>query len=211
MATKTVSIEGFINTLTDLEKKEIPFALARALQDAGQIAKKMIQTEINLKVNDPTPFTEKAAFGSSVNKGETSVTFGVKDIQGGYLYSLYEGGQRKLRPFETKFNGKYLTPTVNAKRDSYGNVPLEAVKQILADAKAKANGYYTTKKQIRYRPKGGESIALYNLIDNNRAPTYVPELSLQEPTQAALNAFPSLFTNYLDKGIENSMAKGRYR
>ena len=208
-------LDEITKSLNDIEKNEVPFALARALQDAGQIAKAMIQKEINAKVDDPTPFTQRAAFGSSVNKGETSVTFGLKDYQGDYLFSLYEGGERKLRPFETKFKTKfgtkYLIPHANTPRDSYGNVPLEAVKQIMKDASDKANGYYVTKRQIRYRPKGGESTPVYNLIRKEIGIAYIPKLSLDEPTKAAVDAVPGLFKYYLDAGIKDSIRTGRYR
>jgi hypothetical protein len=216
MATvKEISIDGFIQRLSDLEQKEVPLALARALQDSGQIAKAMIQAEINSKVDDPTPFTQKAAFGSSVQIGETSVTFGLKDFQGDYLFSMYQGGERKLRPFETKFKTKfgtkYLIPHGNTPRDAYGNVPLAVVKQIMQDATNKTNGYYVTKKQIRHRPKGGESKPVYNLIRKEIGIAYIPQLSIEEPTKAALDAFPGLFVRYIESGFKNSEKTGRYR
>jgi hypothetical protein len=221
MATQKVfSISGYIQRLTDLEKKEIPLALARALQGAGGIAKRMIQAEINGKVDRPTPFTERAAFGSRVQIGETSVFFGLKNAQGDYMQSLYEGGERRLRPFETKFRTKfgtkYLIPHESfPDRDSYGNVPLEALKTIMKHAQAKTGGYYYTKKQIRFRPlKGGESkesVPIFNMIGKERGVQYIPMLSLEEPTQAAIDALPGLFSDFLQSGFEQSERSGRYR
>jgi hypothetical protein len=219
MATRQINIDQFIETLNDLERKEIPFALARVLQDIGQIGKKAIQANINANVDNPTKFTRQSAFATKVQKGESSVTFGVKDYQGSYLFSMFEGGQRSLKPFETRFSGtkqqgaQYLVPHANTPRDEHGNVPLALVKHIMESARERPfkNGYYRTKRQIRYRPAGGESTPVYNLRTKSEGFAYVPKLSIEPAIDQAMEAFPSLFADYLRDGIEDSLESGRYR
>jgi hypothetical protein len=221
MATRQINIDQFIETLNDLEKKEIPFALARALQDIGQIGKRAIQANINNNVDNPTKFTRQAAFATKVQKGESSVTFGVRDYQGSYLFSLYAGGQRELKPFESRFaiatkgGPKYLVPAsgTDGLRDAEGNVPLALVKRIMEGAKERPGkfGYYMTKRQIRYRPAGGESTPVYNLRTKSEGFAYVPRLSIEPAIDASMDAFPDLFKQYLEDGIEDSLESGRYR
>ena len=219
MATRQINIDQFIEALDDLEKKEIPFALARALQDIGQIGKRAIQSNINNNVDNPTKFTRQAAFATKVQKGESSVTFGVKDYQGSYLFSMFEGGQRELKPFETRFSKtkqqgeQYLVPHPNTPRDEFGNIPLALVKRIMEGAKERPGkfGYYMTKRQIRYRPAGGESTPVYNLRTKSEGFAYVPRLSIEPAIDASMDAFPDLFKQYLEDGIEDSLESGRYR
>ena len=194
MEVRTINLEEVIKSLSDAEKKQIPFAVARALTDISKVGKDNLTKQLTEDFNNPKTFTRQGAYGGMpVGKGETSTEFGIKDRQAEYLEAEVFGGSRDLRPFETRFNGRYLVPTDNATKDSRGNVPLEAVKQIMANAKARANGYYVTDKQIRYRAKGQESKAIYNIVD--KAPVYTPVISLQEAADEAINAWPEAFAS----------------
>jgi hypothetical protein len=196
-----VGLEQLTQDLNELQKNQIPFALARALTTLGRLGKAITQQNIDAKVDTPTPFTQRAAFtqGPSgdaiVKKGETSVTFGVLPIQAGYLEAQYFGGSSNLRPFETRFEGRHLIPTSNATKDAYGNVPKSFVAKALGDAKAKRNGYYMTKNTVRFRPKGQESVKLFQILD--KAPVYKPQLSLDEAIDSVIDAWPSVFTKEL--------------
>jgi hypothetical protein len=192
MEVRTINLEEFISKLDDLGKTQVPFAVSRALTDISRVGKNNLTMQLTKNFDKPTTFTKNAAFGGAqVPKGQTFTVFGIMDRQADYLEAEVFGGARKLKPFETRFNGKFLMPTNNAPRDAYGNVPLDVVKQIMTDAKAKAKGYYVTKKQIRYRPTGGQSKAIYNIVDER--PTYTPVISLEEAADEAVAAWPEAF------------------
>lgn len=201
-------LNEFTQNLDDIDKKQIPFALSRALTKLGQIGKYMTQANINANVDNPTPFTQRAAFfqGPSgkpfVQKGETSVIFGVLPIQSEYLDAQYFGGSSALRPFETRFEGKHLIPTSNAQKDQYGNAPKAYIEKVLSDAKAKRNGYYMTKKTIRFRPKGGESVSVFNILD--KAPVYGPQLSLTDAIDRVVDEWPSAFSEAFDFAMKTA-------
>ena len=190
-------LDEITKSLNDIEKNQIPFALATALTKLGKMGRDMTQDNINANVDNPTPFTQRAAFiqGPSgkpfVQKGETSVTFGVLPIQAGYLESQYFGGSSDLRPFETRFEGRHIIPTSNAPKNQYGNVPKAFITKSLSDAKAKRNGYYMTNKTVRFRPKGGESVKMFDVLD--KAPTYKPQLSLDDAINTVIDAWPVVF------------------
>ena len=202
-------LDQFTERLSDIDKKQIPFALARALTKLGQIGRDVVQQDINANIDSPTAFTKRATFvaGPSgkayVVKGETSVVFGLKPIQSEYLDAQYFGGSSALRPFETKFEGKHIVATSNAERDQYGNAPRAYIQKVLGDARAKKNGYYMTKKTVRFRPKGGDSVALFSILD--KAPTYTPTLSLDEAINEVVTQWPSVF----DRAFQEALATAK--
>jgi hypothetical protein len=207
-----VTLTGDITALTDLEKEHVPYALARALQDVGQVGKKALNVELTSSFASPTTFTQKGAFGTNVEKGETTVKVGVKDRQAEYLDAEFFGGTRTRRPFEsrlnTKFGTKFAVPTEAAPKDRFGNVPPKLLKKIMADAQAKANGYYVTNTSIRYREKGSkDSTKMFNLVD--AAPRYKPLFDLDSTTKAIEEAWPKAFNKQLTNAIANPKKKKR--
>lgn len=215
-----VTLTGDITALTDLEKEHVPFALARALQDVGQVGKKALNVELTSSFVSPTEFTKRGAFGTSVEKGETAVRVGVKDRQADYLDPEFFGGTRSRRPFEsrlvTKFGTKFAIPTDVIKKDRYGNVPPKVLRKMLSDAQASANGFYMTGEGIYFRQqvgnrksnyqyKGGGSAKMFNLVD--AAPNYKPKFDLDSTTKAIEEAWPEAFSKRLADAIANPKKK----
>ena len=218
----SVKLTGDVTALTDLEKEHIPFALARALQDVGQVGKKKLNEELTSSFESPTKFTQKGAFGTDVEKGETSVMVGVKDIQAEYLDAEFFGGNRTQRPFEsrlkTQAGARFAVPTDLVKKDRFGNVPAKAIIQILKNAEASANGFYSTgegvyfrqtvgKRGKNYKFKGGGSTRLFHLVED--APKYKKAIDLDETQKAIEEAWPGTFDKQLANAIANPKKKRR--
>lgn len=206
----TLTLTGDFSVLTRLEKEELPFALARALQDVGQVGKKALNEELTSSFASPTEFTQKGAFGTRVEKGETVVYVGVKDRQADYLDAEFFGGARKQRPYEsrlkTKNGSKFLLPTEFTPKDRFGNVPPKVLKQILKDAQSNANGYYISGKTVRYRATGEKaSNPLFVILDND--PSYQKKISLESTEKAIVEAWPDAFRKRLDQGVANPKRK----
>lgn len=206
----SVTLTGDITALTDLEKEHVPFALARALQDVGQVGKKALNEELTSSFVSPTDFTKRGAFNTNVEKGETSVRVGVKDRQADYLDAEFFGGSRTQRPFEsrlkTKFGTRFAVPTDAAPKDKFGNVPPRLLKQMLKDAQAGANGYYLTDSTVRYREKGSkESVRMFNLLKN--PPSYKQAFDLDSTSKAIAEAWPEAFDKRLAYAIANPKKK----
>lgn len=195
-------IDDTIEFLTDLERKQIPFAVARALQKAAKIGAINLQAQIASRLDNPTPYTLNATFSTSPKKGEVKAYFGIKTNQATYLGPEFFGGQRNLRPFETKIAGLYAIATDNVPRNQHGNVPLAVVNTIMKNAQAKTNGYYQTNRSIRYRDNKGQSIPLYQLTDTK--PAYTPQLSLEEAVSLVNEEFPDIFSAMLEQAIKTA-------
>lgn len=208
----SVTLSGDVGFLTDLEKQHVPFALARALQDVGDVGKKVLNGELTSSFKSPTKFTQKGAFRTSVQTGETTGRVGVKDRQAEYLDAEFFGGTRTRRPFEsrlkTKFGTKYAIPTDAAPKDKFGNVPPWIMENILRNAEQGVRGFYITSTSLRYRAKSSKkSTAMFNLVD--AAPRYKQAFDLDATSKAVAEAWPEAFDRQLKNAIANPKGSSR--
>ena len=154
-------IGPLVRQLDDLQKKQIPFATARALSELAKDIAVFQQGVTNDAIDRPNDFTAKQSMYSTTadKRGPYTVKVGYKRKQAAYLAPLL-GGERRSKPFEKRIDGqvkyvvagKGLETGVNGyKLDNYGNVT-EADLLELVDAK---NTYGTAKRFFRGVPKGG--------------------------------------------------------
>ena len=102
--------------LTRIQRKQIPFATAKALTDVAKDAQKAVTAQIDTKLDRPTPFTRRAIGFKKADKiGLFSEVF-VKPIQSKYLQWQIFGGERKQQ-------SNIGVPTRNKKLNKYGNIP----------------------------------------------------------------------------------------
>jgi len=118
--------------LSKVEKKQIPFATARAITQTLQIAKKDVLRQLNKDIDRPTSFTRR---GFRVTRAEKSTLTGKLFIlpqQEAYLrFQIFGGvrlpkGQAIALPPAKKMAG-------GVRRDKFGNVPrAQRARQLLA-------------------------------------------------------------------------------
>ena len=117
----SISVESNIKDvqkqLTRLERKQIPFAAAKALSDTAVDAQRAVKKQIPQKIDRPTRFTMNAIGVNRANKRTLFAEVFVKPIQAEYLKWQIDGGTR-VAP--GKGTG---VPTVNKKLNQYGNIP----------------------------------------------------------------------------------------
>jgi len=138
-----VDLRGFDKLerkMNDLQKKQLPFAMAKALTVTASDAKRAVDVQIPRKLDRPTPFTRRAIGIKRASKRILQSEVFVKDIQAEYLKYAIEGGTR--RP-----TGKALaTPGSKVKLNKYGNMP---------GARGKAGKLLgNNKKYFSGKPKG---------------------------------------------------------
>jgi hypothetical protein len=100
--------------LTRLQKKQMPFAAATAINDTLKQVVKAEQMQIVKRLDRPTPFTVKAFKIKWAKKHALHGEVIIKPLQWKYLKYQVEGGTR---------TGRIGVPTANAKLNKYGNIP----------------------------------------------------------------------------------------
>ncbi len=125
--------------LTKVEKKQIPFATAKAITQTLQIAKRDVIRQLNIDIDRPTSFTRR---GFRVERAEKSTLTGrlfILPKQNEYLrFQIFGGlrlpkGQAITLPPAKKMAG-------GVRRDKFGNVPrAQRARQLLAKGAVSAS------------------------------------------------------------------------
>lgn len=138
--------------LTDLEKRQIPFAAMNAINTMMFGARKALIREMQQSLDRPTPYTLNATKVEKATKKNWAARVWIKDkdsaglgdvrrgnIPANFLLPHIRGGQRNVKGFEKQLIGEglmppgyYVTPGSGAKIDQYGNWSRGELKQILA-------------------------------------------------------------------------------
>lgn len=145
-----IRVEGVEKTtryLTDVERKQIPFALAKSLTRTAQDGQKALQDDMAGKFDRPTPYTLKSGYYTPANKINLTSAFGIKDRQKSksanapdeVLSPHFTGGGRALKASEARLRrqgfldaGEFLAPGAGAKLDRYGNISRGQLQQIFS-------------------------------------------------------------------------------
>lgn len=124
-----VDLRGLKRGLSDVKRKQLPYATALALtMTAGHVGEGW-QEEIKADLDDPTPFTVNSVGVRGATKSRLVATVFIKDIAAAYLEPLTDGGPHFLGGKKGLLNPKNVT------LNQYGNL----TKGKLAALKAKGN------------------------------------------------------------------------
>jgi hypothetical protein len=147
--THSTNISAVKAGLTELEKKQLPFATALALTRTAQIVKKGELAAMKQNLDRPTNFTLNSLFMKAASKGKPEARVWFKDFApkgtpaGSYLQPQVQGGERKHKRHEKALiarglmkSTQYAVPAAGAKLDSYGNMKRTQYVQILSQLRA---------------------------------------------------------------------------
>lgn len=159
-----IKIEGIKELIADLEdkaKRQVPYALSRAINKTAQQAVEEIKREMSSYIDRPTPYTIKGLRFKRTTKNDLTSFFGFKDEGSDwafftntfpaakYMWHQVWGGVRKLKRFEKSLvaagvlpSDMYIAPGAGCPLDSYGNIPSALIIKILSYFKAyREQGY----------------------------------------------------------------------
>lgn len=111
--------------LSDIQKKQIPFATAKALTSTAKHVQTKQAAQLEKDLDKPTPFTKRGFYVQGATRSKQYARVGIKDIQAKYLKLQIEGGTRKP-------NKKALIAPVQQRRNKYGNMPRGKLKALRA-------------------------------------------------------------------------------
>lgn len=169
--------------LSDLEKKQIPFATAQTLTRLAEAVKQEMPAELERALERPKPFTTRnSMYVQRASKSKLVATVGFKDRQAAYLDALLRGGQRKLKGNEQRFLGRPIVPGPDVRRDRFGNVPRQTLVSILKAAQAKrvmpdGRFVFVTENGVFARKPRAKQIQALLLFADKR-PTYSKQIDL---------------------------------
>lgn len=157
-----------INVSSDIEKRQIPFALSLAINKTAEITKRQEEHEMRDVFDRPTPYTLSSIFIKRSNKRNLTAIVGLKDFSlkavpaSKFLTPQIAGGGRRLKRFEVALRSvgvlpdDYFTvPGQAAKMDAYGNMSKGQIVQILSyfsafgQAGFRANSTDKTRARLR--------------------------------------------------------------
>lgn len=168
--------------LSDLEKKQMPFALAKALTKTAQEVQEAEIKVMQSTLDRPTPYTLKSLYVKPATKTDLSSMVYFKDKSSAgkgnpaanYIMPQVQGGQRNLKRFESALrrigvlpNGMYIAPGSACPLDGYGNIPAGFIVQILSYMRAfgeqgyKANITDKRKKALAKGSKRGQGFEYF--------------------------------------------------
>lgn len=153
-----ISVQHNIDQLVknlETQRKQIPFAAARALNDTAEKAKAAEVREVRDVFDRPTPNTLNAFYVKRATKQSLTAEIGIKDFAGKgvpaskYLLAEITGGSRRPKRFEVALRsagvlpfGYRAVPGDAAKIDAYGNMQGSQIVQILSYFRAGREGGY---------------------------------------------------------------------
>ena len=137
-------LDKLSRTLTDLQRKQLPFATARALNETIKVMEAETIKLMQNRFDSPTKWTLGAFRTIPATKARQTATLLLKDRAGGsdvaneYLRLQEQGGTAKPMPprFGTG-SGQALVKPVGLKLNAFGNLPFKALQK----AKAKPNTF----------------------------------------------------------------------
>lgn len=119
------NIEQVRRGLSDVARKQLPFATAKALNETAKDIKKNAEKGLRKNLKFPTPFTMRAYTIWWASKRKQRAAVFAKDKQAIYLKRQEEGGVRYPA-------SKAIVVPVGQKVNRYGNMPRNALKRALA-------------------------------------------------------------------------------
>lgn len=160
----TFDIAGFVRDLSDVEKRQFPYALMRALNDTAFQTRQAWGEEMDRVFDRPTRFTRNAVLYKKATKENFEAEVFIRDeaLKGTppvkYLYWQAEGGQRRQKASERLLqragvlsSGEYVVPGRGVQLDAYGNVPTRMLSAILSDVQARRDPQQRSTPQSRKR------------------------------------------------------------
>lgn len=135
-----VDIAGLLAGLSDLEKRQLPFATMTALNLTVEELQAAIRHEMRDSFDRPTPYTLRGVRVQRATKAALYAEVALQDTgkhpsrPTRYLRPEIEGGPRGMKGYEKLLGRRYTVPGKELRLDRYGNIPGGQIVRLLSDA-----------------------------------------------------------------------------
>lgn len=123
------NIREIIKGLSDLERKQLPYAQSVALNRTAFQAREDMKHQMQAKLDRPTPYTLRSVRVKKATKRKLEAIVFINEAQAEYLQYVFTG--------KTKFPKRkaLVTPSKNTRLNKYGNMPRGKLQRLLSDGK----------------------------------------------------------------------------
>jgi hypothetical protein len=182
MFTTNVDTSVLFARMSDLEKRQLPFAVANAINDALFDARDAWRTNISTVFESPNALTMNAVLYKKATKADlvgelflrNEATKGTPPSR--YLLPEVTGGVRDEKPVEFLLRNagiiggnEFIVPARNFPVDSFGNVPLGVLTAILSDLQAARDPTANSTRESRGKRARRKKIGKRQVYFLNRA------------------------------------------
>ncbi|MFZ9559251.1 MAG: hypothetical protein ACO27M_05420 [Vulcanococcus sp.] len=141
----TENVTKTMDSLTVLQKQQLPFAIARALtRTAAEFSMDALPKVMERQLDRPTPFTKRAGRYIPATKENQTAKVYLAPLQYRYLRFQIRGGLRIQKGFEAKYESiaqtiekRQMVPGSAARLNQYGNVSRAAILKMGQEASVK--------------------------------------------------------------------------
>ena len=170
-------LDELVTAIGDHARRAIPPALTATARDVDDD----LTAGLSIDLDNPTPFTQRAfdVWPASIARPAAKVV--MLPIQSRYLHWEIEGGQRAVKGFELRIQGKtykaYAVPGQDTPLDAHGNVSRAYISRIIADLGRPGSGarYFVGAPQNN----PGKPAGVWQRDGNKLRPVFVFESSTQ--------------------------------
>lgn len=192
------NVDAVRKNLTDIAKKQLPFAVAKGLTATAKAAQGELARSLPTQLDRPTPFTMRAFAVKPATKSMPVASVFVRPDQWKYLTYQFEGGDRKP-------TGRALVMPKSVKLNQFGNMQRRAIKQLLA-RKGVFSGVVNGVPGIYLRKKYATGAGLQLLVGYANQARYRSRYPFREIAEGAINA---TFNRNLQRALDEALSSAR--
>lgn len=156
-------LEPGLDALTDLERKQLPYATMLALNETVRSGRIMVQKAMDKVFDRPTPYAKRGVVYDRATKTSLVADVAITGdrTRGGlpataFLGPQVDGGRRTLKAFERQLQqrgylpaGHVAVPARKAPLDRYGNVTQAFLNRVMADLQIDYRGAGATRVRTK--------------------------------------------------------------
>lgn len=218
---------AFGKKLSDLEKRQLPFAVSVAINRTAKRVVDNWKLSIAHGVDRPTAFTRNAPMMKSSKKTDLTAEVFLRDqAKGGrppsqYMQELIWGGTRRTKGFEGVLQrlgalppGMVAVPGKGSRINAFGNQPKGEIKRIVDALTAGKGDYFAVTERRKglkpgvYRRAGRKKRGARPLIAFIRRPSYRRRLDLARVADVTITRH---FAKEFDAAIFEALADAVWR
>lgn len=202
------TIMDVLPKLEQFTSRQAPFAIAKALTSTAKEVQAGLTGALPATFDRPTAWTRKAFAFKRAEKTDLTAWVFAKDSQAKYLRWQVQGGKRRVKGFEKRFDamvrgeqpkGQALVPTRNVRLDASGNVSLATIRKMSQErnSSGKVGRYFIG------QPKGagknaGLPAGIYARMNRNKR-IELQMAFVQEPTYRKRLDMPGIGKRVVDQ------------